>query len=96
MTAVEIITELAERRGVERIIENVAHRALNQDTQDLAQMIYEALLLYDEKKIVELYDEGELNFFIVAIVRNQYNSTTSPYYQQIKKFRDNSDELQYE
>lgn len=96
MTVAEIIEELAGDRVVERIIENVAHRQLNRDTQDLAQMIYLALLTYDEAKIIDLYENEELNYFIVAIVRNQYNSATSPYYQQIKKFGAITDELQYE
>jgi hypothetical protein len=96
MTVAEIIEELAGDRVVERIIENVAHRQLNRDTQDLAQMIYLALLTYDEAKIIDLYENEELNYFIVAIVRNQYNSVTSPYYQQIKKFGAITDELEYE
>lgn len=92
----DIIGQLARDKVVEKIIENVTHRAINRDTQDLAQMVYLTLLTYDEKKVMEMWKEGELNFFIVAIIRNQYFSETSPFYQQIKRLRVNSEELNYD
>lgn len=92
----KIIEQLAREKVVETIVENVTHRAISRDTKDLSQMVYLTLLTYDEKKVVEMWEDGELNFFIVAIIRNQYFSETSPFYQQIKRFRNNSEELDYD
>lgn len=87
MTAREIVERLARLERVEEIIRNVAHTSrLAPELQDLAQMIYQALLLYDEDKIVDLWESDAMDFFITRIVLNQYRSVDSPwrdiYYRQ--------------
>ena len=50
----EIAEALAKEGRVERIILSVTHsRAMNADLQDLAQIVYLAILEYDEDKIIE-------------------------------------------
>lgn len=80
MTAREIIERIAYLRRVEEIVRNVAHVSrLTPALQDLAQMVYDALLAYDDEKIVDLWDSGDMDFFITRIVLNQYRSTDSPW-----------------
>ena len=81
MTKRELIDSIARERLVERLVTNVCrrhHRAI----PDLVQMVYEALLNYDEEKLMRIHDRGA--------------SRTSPYYRQIRKFSRMSDELRDE
>lgn len=84
MTAYDIIEELAEHRAVEEIVHTVC-KVARSELDDLAQMIYEALLMYDEKKIVSLYTKGQINYFIVRIVQNQFYSETSQFHAQFRR-----------
>ena len=94
MTAGEIVAKLAESKTVERVISTVTHRpATHPDSKDLAQMIYEALLAYDEKILDECYSKGEIKKLIARITINQYYSATSPYYKLIKQLRERSNEI---
>lgn len=92
MTKTEIIERLAKERRVETFVENLASRHIDADLSDLCQIVYLALLEYDEVKIIDLWENGELDYFIARIICNQYNSTKSPYYMQIRKFRRMVDE----
>jgi hypothetical protein len=53
---------------------------------DLAQIVYEALLKTDEKRIIEIYEQGEtsINCYCCAIIRNQYFSDSSRFYYDYK------------
>lgn len=95
MTKRELIDSIARERVVERLVTNVCrrhHRAI----PDLVQMVYEALLNYDEEKLMRIHRRGALNFFIVRIIENLYFSRTSPYYRQIRRFAQHSDILKDE
>lgn len=82
----DIIETLAKGRVVEKLIENIAHQPLSPDLKDLSQMVYMVLLEYDSDKIVELWNAGEMNFFIARVILNQYRSTTSPFHYQIRQY----------
>lgn len=84
MTKGEIIARVASERRVEDIVARVC-KVSRIELDDLAQMIYEAMLLYDEAKIVHLYERGQLNYFIVRIVQNQFYSKTSQFYALYRK-----------
>lgn len=80
MTRLEIVDRLGREKRVERFIMNTARTSrLAADLQDLAQMVYVALLTYDEDKIVDLWEHDEIDYFIARIVLNQYRSTDSPW-----------------
>lgn len=87
MTKYEIIDGLARERRVEQLVENIAHQALDQLLKDLCQMVYLVLLEYDEDKIIDLWENGEINFFIVRIIINQYRSTNSPFHKLFRKYQ---------
>ena len=83
----EIVARIAQERRVETMVENIAKSFLTPDLKDLCQMVYLILLEYDETKLIDLWDHGQINFFIARIVLNQYRSSNSPFY---KLFRKNS------
>lgn len=83
----DIVETLARERRVERMVENISHRTMNADLKDLSQMVYLILLEYDEAKLCDLWDNGQMDFFIARIISNQYLSSNSPFHMQIRKFR---------
>lgn len=84
MTRQEVADRLAREGVVEEIIRNVAHvDTLSQDLRDLAQMVYLAVLTYDEDKIVDLYEHDEIGYFLTRIVVNQFRSRDSPWRDDI-------------
>lgn len=83
-----IVEELAKAQRVERIIENICRPCNDADSlADLAQMVYLVLLTYDAEKVVDLWQKGQMDFFIVRVVMNQYRSKNSPYYHTMREFR---------
>lgn len=86
MNKAQIIEELARRRVVEQLVRNITHRT-DSTMDDLAQMVYEALLKTDEKRVIEIYEQGEtsVNCYCCAIIRNQYFSDRSAFYYDYRK-----------
>lgn len=93
MTRAEIVGTLARERRVETMVENIARQALTPDLRDLCQMVYLILLEYDEDKLVDLWTNGQMNFFIARIVINQYRSTSSPFYKLYRKYALKAEEI---
>ena len=90
----EIAEALAKEGRVERIILSVTHsRAMNADLQDLAQIVYLAILEYDEDKIKDLWESNAMDFFIVRLVMNQYRSSHSPFRDAITRFRSITEDI---
>lgn len=93
----DIIGTIARERIVERLAANIC-KTSRPDIDDLVQYVYESLLTCDEDKIVDLYQNGQLVFFIVRIIQNQYFSTTSAYYREMRRFVTHAyalDEIRY-
>lgn len=86
-TKAEIIETLARDGFVETMITNIAHQPLNADLKDLSQMVYLILLEYDEKKLQDLWENDQMNFFVARIIVNQYRSSNSPFHTTFRKFR---------
>ncbi len=83
-----MIEILAKERRVEALVENIAHHALTADLQDLCQMVYLILLEYDEAKLLDLWENNQINFFLARIILNQYRSSNSPFHTMFRKFRE--------
>lgn len=79
-----IIVELYQESTVKNIIRNM--QVAEQDADDLEQEIYTILLEYDSNKIIEMYKNKQLKYFIVGVIQRQYNSKTSPFYKKYKKY----------
>ena len=92
MTRTEIIAEIGKERMVETMCQAITHTS-GADIDDLAQMVYVILLGYDEAKIREMWDSGQIRFFIARVIMNQYNSPRSTFHYAIRRFRSRSTEL---
>ena len=71
---------LAKERRVETMLAKIARRPVRGALCDLAQDVYLVLMGYDEEKVRDLWENGQINFFIARILLNQYKSTNSPYF----------------
>lgn len=85
-----IIETLAQEKRVEALVENIAHHSLTADLKDLCQMVYLILLEYDESKLQDLWENGQINFFLVRIILNQYRSSNSPFHSIYRKYQERS------
>ena len=85
-----IIDTLARERRVEAMVENIAHHSLTADLRDLCQMVYLILLEYDEAKLLDLWENEHINFFLARIILNQYRSSNSPFHTMFRKFQERS------
>ena len=82
-----VVEQLARARRVEHIVANVCRPCADPSSlADLAQMVYLILLTYDAEKVVDLWERGQMDFFIVRVVINQYRSKNSPYYHTLREF----------
>lgn len=95
MTKYEVIDIIAREHLVERIVNKLLSSSKNpfDCPEDLIQDIYLLLLQKDDDLIVDLYERGELAYYLLRIVRNQLLSKNSPYYTKYIKFRAYSDDL---
>lgn len=89
MTSKEhIIETLARERRVESMVENIAHQTLTADLKDLCQMVYLILLEYDESKLLDLWENNQINFFLARVIINQYRSSNSPFHALFRKIQE--------
>ena len=86
-TNAQIINEIANNGLVEEIIQGVSYSKFEnpENIKDLAQDIYLQLLQMRTEKLNELYDKGQLRYWIARIVVNSIHSKTSPYFYTYKK-----------
>lgn len=96
MTKYEVINIIAREHLVDRIVNKLLSSSKNpfDCPEDLIQDIYLLLLQKDDDLIVNLYNKGEIGFYLLKIARNQLLSANSPYYTKYIKFGANSDELE--
>ena len=90
----EIIDQLARERRVETMLANIAKKPVTGTLEDLCQMVYLILLEYDEGKIVDLWENGQINFFLARILLNQYRSTNSPFYKLFRKYESKATDIE--
>lgn len=81
---IKIINELERNNTIRELCENM--RVSSADVDDLVQEIYLILLEYDNEKVINMYNNKQLKFFLVGIIQRQYHSVTSPYYKKYKKY----------
>ena len=96
MTKYEIIDELSKDSTVEKIIYKLLPASKNRFDcpEDLIQDIYVLLLEKDDKLIIDLYNKGELGYYLLKIAKNQLLSANSPYFYKYVKFGVNCDGLE--
>ena len=90
----EIIDQLARERRVETMLANIAKKPVTGTLEDLCQMVYLILLEYDGAKIEDLWENGQINFFIARILLNQYKSSNSPFYKLFRKYESKCQDIE--
>lgn len=95
MTKYEVLDVIAREHLVEKIVYKLLPCSKNpfDCPEDLIQDIYLLLLQKDDDLIVNLYNKGEIGFYLLKIARNQLLSVNSPYYQKYIRFQSNSDDI---
>ena len=95
MTKCDVVEKLYKDGTVDRIIYKLLSSSKNpfDCPEDLIQDIYLLLLQKDDDLIVNLYNKGEIGFYLLKIARNQLLSKNSPYYQKYIRFQSNSDDI---
>ena len=95
MTKSDVLDIIAREHLVERIVNKLLSSSKNpfDCPEDLIQDIYLLLLQKDDDLIVNLYNKGELGYYLLKIARNQLLSVNSPYYQKYIRFQANSDDI---
>lgn len=86
----QIITEIARKKMVEAMVQNIAHQSLTPDLKDLCQMVYLILLEYEEQKLQDLWQNNQMPYFLARIIINQFRSSNSPFHTIFRKFQEKS------
>lgn len=86
----EIISGIASRREVERIVNATCGRPI----ADLSQMIYEVLMRMPNERLAKLKANNQLGYYIMGVARRQYYSGKSAYHNQQRRQPDKG-KLQY-
>ena len=95
MTKYEVVDIIAKEHLVDRIVNKLLSSSKNpfDCPEDLIQDVYLLLLQKDDNLIVDLYERGELAYYLLRIVRNQLLSVNSSYYYTYIKLGANSDDI---
>lgn len=95
MTKSDVLDIIAREHLVDRIVNKLLSSSKNpfDCPEDLIQDVYLLLLQKDEDLIVNLYNKGEIGYYILKVVRNQLLSKNSPYYQKYIRFQSISDDI---
>ena len=84
MTVEEVVELVAKEGWVEECIKVVTGGVWRSEYSDLAQDVLIELL--SQEKIVDLYKRGQLKFYIMRIIRNNLQSSTSRFYYKYRRF----------
>jgi len=88
-----IVDALARQRRVETVVANLARRDLDAALKDLSQIIYLHLLTMDETKLRDLWDTGDIQFYIVRVAKLQMYGHRTSYDTQVRSFSARSVQL---
>ena len=95
MTKYEVVDIIAKEHLVDRIVNKLLSSSKNpfDCPEDLIQDIYLLLLQKDDDLIVNLYNKGEIGYYLLRVVRNQLLSKNSSYYYKYIKLGAKSDDI---
>lgn len=87
-----IVEQIAKDKVVENIISNI-DKTEDDTLKDLAQEILLDLLMKPDDKIIQLYNDNQLQYFITRMVLNSIKSKTSRYYYLFARHNDIYEEI---
>lgn len=95
MTKYDVVDIIEREHLVEKIVFKLLPSSKNpfDCPEDLIQDIYLLLLQKNDDLMVNLYNKGEIAYYLLRVVRNQLLSKNSPYYQKYIRFQSNSDDI---
>lgn len=93
-TPSRIVEALAKEKRVEQICVNVCKRPAS-ELCDLVQTIYAYLLTMPPVLLADLFENGQINFYIVRMVKNQYFGRKSRFYRENVDFAARTVALSY-
>ena len=85
-----MIDALARQRKVETIVADMTRRQLDADLKDLCQIVYLHLLEMDEDKLRDLYDTGDIQFYLIRVINLQLYGHRTTYEREVLRFRRHS------
>ena len=84
MTVEEVVELVAKEGWVEECIKTVTGGVWRSEYNDLVQDILIELL--DQEKVVSLFQKDQLRYYVMRIVRNNLQSSTSRFYYRYRRF----------
>lgn len=82
-----IVEQLALNQTIETMVKKLTRRIqLSPNYQDLCQDLYLDLLEKSDDMIVQLYERGELEKFVMKMIKNNIYSYSSRFYKEYRKF----------
>ena len=96
MTPEEIVTEIVNEDLLYKLSMNITKGKRYEWFEDMFHDIYIQLLTKDRDKIVQLYENKQVKFFLSRILMNNIQSTTSSTYRNYRKFQNKSEELRWD
>jgi DNA-directed RNA polymerase specialized sigma24 family protein len=67
-------------------LKDISYNITNGNGEDLLSFVIEEIYKCDQIRLREIIERGQMTFYIVRIMLNQYHSKTSRYYYKYKKY----------
>lgn len=83
-TKEKILSDLTKRADIKQVIRNITKNDVYYG-EELYQELFIILCEQPEEKIIQMHCEGWIDHFIIRVLNNSFNSTTSPFYHKVKK-----------
>lgn len=81
-----IVEALGRQRRVEGFVQHYARGVPAADQQDLAQIVYLALLRMDEDKLRDLWETGDIDFYLRRVIRTQLYGKRTDFDRDCRRF----------
>ena len=85
MTKEEVVEYIARSKLIQECIKVVTGGVWRSEYDDLVQDLL-VEFLDQGKKIVDLYEKGQLRYYVVRVVRNNLQSCTSRFFYRYRRF----------
>lgn len=82
-----MVEALARQRKVETIVTDMTRRPLDAALKDLSQIVYLHLLTMDEDKLRDLYDTGDIRFYLVRVIYLQLHGNRTTFDREVRRFQ---------
>lgn len=86
MDRYQIVDALGRQRRVESFVQIYAKGVPSADQKDLAQIVYLALMRMDEDKLRDLWDTGDIDFYLRRVIRTQLYGKRTDFDRECRSF----------